>query len=88
MDPSKLDIILRFKGSSSITGNGMKITGRDNIVDWVAECKTILEALDRITNKHDLAAFFGVRCEFDFADFRNELARAFKACKDVLEIPF
>jgi hypothetical protein len=81
MDPKKLDIVLKFKGST--VNGGMKITGRDNIVDWMAECKTILEALDRITSEHNLDIFFGVRCEFDFADFRNELARAFQACKNV-----
>lgn len=86
MDPNKLDITLKFKGDP--TSNRMKITGRDNIVVWMAECKTILDKLDRITDEHDFAVFFGVRCEFDFFNFKNELEQAFKACKDVLEIPF
>ena len=86
MDPKKLDITLSFKGSAA--NGGTKITGRDNIIAWMAECKTILDKLDQITNDHDLAAFFGVLCEFEFTDFRNELERAFKACKNVLESPF
>lgn len=86
MDSKKLDIILRFKGN--VANGGMKIVGRDNIVAWMAECKTIIEKLDRITDDHDFAEFYGGRCESDFADFRNELAQAFKACEQVLEIPF
>lgn len=86
MDPAKLDIFLKFGGNAA--NGGMKITGRDNIIKWMKECKTILERLEQINKDHDLAGFYGVRCESSFEDFKHELLRAYTACEQVLKIPF
>ncbi len=86
MDPAKLDIVLKF-GGNAVNG-GMKITGRDNILKWMKECREIIEKLDRISKEHNLGGFYGVRCESSFEDFKCQLMRAYTACDQVLRVPF
>lgn len=81
-DGEELDITLRWGGGAS--DSGMRIIGRENIVAWMGECRSILGLLDDIKCRHDLMEFFGVRFENDFEEIINGLEQAYVACFKIL----